>query len=369
MPARAPCSHAERTRIMLRLVDAFDFGSATLGDPPGITGTNGADSLWGTDNDDYIYGKGGNDRLKGYGGADYIDGGTGIDTVFYSDSAAGVVVNLATGRGYGGSAEGDRLVSVENVFGSLQNDTITGNDANNELYGLNGDDILKGGGGADSLDGGSGDDTLKGGGGADYLNGGDGNDTADYSNSPVWIDGYTGVSVDLQHNNGYYGEAAGDLFNSIENVTGSAYADSLYGDEGANVLRGMGGIDWLSGRGGNDRLEGGDGMYDVLSGGDGDDTLDGGIGADYLDGGAGNDIYIVDNAGDSTTEYSGVFEGIDTVRASVSYALSDTEVEVLETTDAHGTAAINLTGNVYHNRIVGNDGANVLAGLGGFDVL
>jgi serralysin len=354
---------------MPRVVEAFELWGATLADPPGITGTNAADSLWGTDAADYIYGKGGNDRLKGYGGADYLDGGTGIDTTYYSDSTAGIVVNLATGRGYGGSAEGDRLVSIENVFGSFQNDTITGNDANNELYGLNGDDILKGGGGADGIAGDSGDDILKGGGGADYLEGGDGNDTADYSNAPAWIDGYTGVSVNLLTNQGYYGDAGGDTFSGIENITGSAYADALTGNYSANVLRGMDGIDWLYGNGGNDRLEGGGGLYDVLFGGDGEDTLDGGIGADYLYGGTGNDTYIVDNAGDFIDEYLGLFDGIDTVRSSVSYTLWDTGVEGLETTDPFGTAAINLTGNIYPNRITGNAGANVLSGMGGHDVL
>jgi serralysin len=358
----------EKDRIMPRIVEGFDlFGDATLGLPAGISGTDGADSLWGTDSDDWIYGKGGNDRLKGYGGADYLDGGAGIDTVYYGDSTAGVAVNLATGRGYGGSAEGDRLVSIEYVFGSFHNDTITGNDANNELYGLNGNDVLKGAGGADGLAGDAGDDILKGGGGADYLEGGAGSDTADYSTAPAWADGYTGVSVNLQTNQGFYGDAGGDTFNGIENLTGSAYADGLTGNDGANVLRGLDGIDWLYGRGGNDTLEGGGGLYDVLFGENGDDRLDGGVGADYLYGGADNDTYIVDNGADFINEYIG--EGIDTVRTSVSYALWDTEVEVLEAADPSGTAAIDLTGNNYHNRITGNDGANVIIGLGGYDVL
>jgi Ca2+-binding RTX toxin-like protein len=52
----------------------------------------------------------------------------------------GVSVNLATGRGFGGTAEGDTYVSIENVYGSSFNDTITGNDGANELYGLDGND-------------------------------------------------------------------------------------------------------------------------------------------------------------------------------------------------------------------------------------
>ena len=38
-----------------------------------------------------------------------------FDTVFYGDSTAGVGVNLATGSGAGGSAQGDTLISIENM--------------------------------------------------------------------------------------------------------------------------------------------------------------------------------------------------------------------------------------------------------------
>ena len=134
-----------------------------------IKGTNYSDSLYGGAEADSIFGYNGNDTLKGGGGADLLDGGNGIDTIFYGDSTVGVSVDLATGRGFGGTAQGDTYVSIENVYASTYNDTLTGNDGANELYGLDGNDVLRGGGGADRLDGGNGDDILKGGGGADYL--------------------------------------------------------------------------------------------------------------------------------------------------------------------------------------------------------
>jgi Ca2+-binding RTX toxin-like protein len=109
---------------------------------------------------DIINGLNGNDTLKGFGGADRLDGGNGIDTVFYGDSSAGVGINLATGRGVGGSAQGDTLISIENVFGSNFNDTLTGTSGANQLHGQDGNDVIKGGGGNDFLDGGNGNDIL-----------------------------------------------------------------------------------------------------------------------------------------------------------------------------------------------------------------
>src|SRR5262245_19842422 len=164
-----------------------------------LTGTPQPDGLIGTAGGDFIYGFEGDDTLKGGGGADLLSGGAGFDTVDYTDSTVGVGVNLVTGHGSGGTAEGDPYFSIENVTGSLYNDSIAGDDGPNALAGLDGNDLLKGGGGNDHLLGGSGDDVLKGGGGADNLDGGGGNDTVDYSQAPA-IDGVWGVAVDLLNN-------------------------------------------------------------------------------------------------------------------------------------------------------------------------
>ena len=75
------------------------------------------------------------------------------------------------------------------------------------------------------------------------------------------------------------GDAEGDALEGIENVTGSAEADTLTGDAAANLL--SGGL-------GNDSLSGGD-EADTLLGGDGNDLLAGGEGADSLVGGDGLD--------------------------------------------------------------------------------
>ena len=43
--------------------------------------------------------------------------------------------NLAAGKGFGGAPEGDRLFSIEGVYGSYLNDTISGNAAANQFRG------------------------------------------------------------------------------------------------------------------------------------------------------------------------------------------------------------------------------------------
>ena len=63
-------------------------------------------------------------------------------------------------------------------------------------------------------------------------------------------------------------------------------------------------------------------------------------------------------------------QGIDEVRAAVSYALAGSaDIETLRTTNDNGTAAINLTGSNAGNQIIGNNGDNVINGGGGVDQL
>ena len=168
-----------------------------------------------------LYGGPGNDTLVGGMGADMLDGGSGNDTADYSDSEMdvggtemGVTVNLGAdfalvdddgtdttddqgesvmGRADQGDAEGDMLVSIENVIGSEDgNNYLTGDRHNNMLEGGDGetsgaatitredgaitptsmnafDDVLDGGRGSDVLMGGEGGDLLTGGTGSDIF--------------------------------------------------------------------------------------------------------------------------------------------------------------------------------------------------------
>nr|WP_283806333.1 DUF5801 repeats-in-toxin domain-containing protein [Bradyrhizobium viridifuturi] len=96
---------------------------------------------------------------------DTVAGGGGTDIVDYRDDTTGVTVNLQTGTGTGGSAQGDTYSSIEGILGGSGNDTLTGLAA--------GGNYLDGGAGNDTLNGGAGNDTFVlqlSGGGHDTIN-------------------------------------------------------------------------------------------------------------------------------------------------------------------------------------------------------
>jgi Ca2+-binding RTX toxin-like protein len=203
-----------------------------------LFGQAGDDWLSGLGSEDDLFGNDGDDALDGGAGADKLDGGSGRDTATYGASDQGVTVRLWAGDGRGGHAEGDRLTRVEDLSGSLFDDTLVGDDAGNHL---------SGGAGADALWGNSGDDTLEGGPGADILNGQAGQDWASYAASA------SGVTVRLWSGEGFGGDAEGDTFSGIEALRGSDHADTLVGDANDNVLSGGPGADALWGNAGTTR--------------------------------------------------------------------------------------------------------------------
>jgi Ca2+-binding RTX toxin-like protein len=391
------------------LIDIEDVDGSYFNDT--IRGDNMGNSLFGND---------GGDLLEGRGGADTLDGGLGFDTASYEHCSYSVNVRLGDpvtgvgGSASGGHAAGDVLISIENLTGSVANDVLTGNAAANRLNGLDGVDELHGGGG---------DDWISGGFAGDLIDGGSGADTADYgfATQDVFVQlGMNGAEGRANADqSSLFGNMFEDILQSIENVSGSQFNDTIYGNELANELFGMGGNDYIvSGRGG-DFIDGGSGLDavdygdsaagitialdgsagiggtaagdrlfnvevieatnfvdvltgnaadNVLEGRGGNDTLNGGAGADTLVGGFDSDTYIVDNTGDRITENGG--QGIDTVLTSVTYTLTaGADVETLATTDDAGTVAINLTGNANGNIVVGNNGNNVIAGGDGNDEL
>jgi Ca2+-binding RTX toxin-like protein len=373
-----------------------------------LNGGGGNDALRALGGDDRLDGAAGDDLLSGGDGNDTLIGGVGRDAASYADATAAVRVDLgATGAQATGGGGTDTLTWIEDVVGSTFADTLIGNAGDNALHGGAGDDQLIGLGGNDTFDGGAGIDTvsfaanvnsittvdlaltgpqsvggfegldtfvnienvvassywggtLKGDSGANWLTGGinpstlmgrGGDDVLDghngWQDTASYAEASTGVTVDLAISGPQNTGEGNDTLIGIENLTGSAFGDTLKGTSGDNILIGGAGDDTLFGRGGFNRLDGGDGIDTVfyvdaatgvqvnlnpgsafnqdtlinienvvgsafadtltgdaganaLSGGAGNDVFTGGLGRDSLTGGAGNDVFDYNALADST---------------------------------------------------------------------
>lgn len=291
-----------------------------------LIGGAGDDNLNSSTNNDQIFGGDGDDLLVGGAGADLIDGGDNTvvgDTASYvTTTGSGVTVNLLTGTATGsGHGAGDTLVGIENVVGSAFNDTLIGDGNNNVLTGGNGLDTITGGDGDDTLNGQNGDDTFIGGAGADAHNGGGGaHDKIDYAGSG------SGVFVDLRPGGaGSFGDAAGDTWTGIEDVTGSVFDDQIIGSTAANILLGGLGNDYLVSSAGADVMNGGGGTGDIAE-------------------------YLLSNAGVNIDLLAG--------SASLGHAAGDTLIGIE-----------NLIGSNFGDTLTGNNLVNQLFGYGGADTL
>ncbi|MEP3892218.1 MAG: calcium-binding protein [Hellea sp.] len=139
-----------------------------------LNGGDGVDVLYGQFGDDIMTGGAGNDFFIGDSGSDSHDGGAGIDTVNYLTATSGVTFDMGS-SGTGGDAFGDTYTSIERIFGSSFDDSMTGSSGNETLFGNGGDDYLNGAGGNDTLIGGAGTDSYgynTGSGGADVISNG-----------------------------------------------------------------------------------------------------------------------------------------------------------------------------------------------------
>ena len=308
-------------------IDVATFASLTgSAHNDSLTGDYRMNVLNGGDGIDSLDGRGGWDMLIGGAGADRLDGGESgavaddpstnadetraedVDWAVYRDAEGGVTVNLQTGMGTAGDADGDELDNIELVWGSSDEDngdTFIASDGADLIHGDLGSDtvsyeasssgvtvLLNDAFDDESWDGMPTDVVIQ---SSDRSFAGSlGLPDEDLAPAQRLLDKDGMVTADPDENvNG----AAGDRLGGIENITGSDYDDSLTGDSNANTLNGGGGEDTLNGLAGDDTLNGGAGEdtlnggvgADTLSGGAGDDTLDGGDGNDTLNGGAGDD--------------------------------------------------------------------------------
>ena len=325
-----------------------------------LRGGDGDDVLRGEAGDDRVDGDADNDVLVGGAGTDEILGGEGIDVVDYSQETGGVgvTVDLSLGTATDTFGDADFLTELENVIGTAQRDTLTGDDGDNILEGRAFSDTLVGGAGNDTLLGGDGSDVLGGGLGDDILDGGAGlGDRASYASATA------GVMVDLSTGTANGGDG-NDILIDIEYVSGSNFTDQINGDAGDNRL---------SGRAGDDVIIAGDG-FDWLQGNAGDDILDGGAGPDRVNYQfAGGSVVVDLSAGTA----SGA-DGNDTL-ISIEQAIgsnSDDTLKAIETGDVSGNSGLFgiggndvLIGGAGIDHLDGGDGDDTLTGGAGTDGL
>jgi RTX calcium-binding nonapeptide repeat (4 copies) len=150
----------------------LSVSGAGIGSPGGIlTGGAGDDTLSGAGDRDTLIGGPGDDAISPGNTAqglvaEIIDGGEGSrDSVGFVSFSPPVTVSLdGVANDSFATVPNARpltISGIEDVSGTFGNDTITGNDGSNILYGLAGNDTVTGGGGIfDIVRGGLGVDTL-----------------------------------------------------------------------------------------------------------------------------------------------------------------------------------------------------------------
>jgi Ca2+-binding RTX toxin-like protein len=320
-----------------------------------IDGGEGNDTLAAGDGDDEVSGGAGDDTIVGGhgGGDDIYDGGADTDTVSYTSTTLGVVVDLAAGTASGPEIDSDTLIDIENVVGGAGDDRIGGNAA------------------------------------ANVLAGGEGTDTAvfsglrsDYTIEALATPGSYRVTdnrigpndgIDLvsdfelfEFSDGTIAEAdildePPPVFNVIDGTPGNDR--NLKGTAGADQINALAGHDIVDAKGGDDLIIAGAG-HDLVNAGNGNDTVVAAVND-------GNDLYYGDSGAD-TFDFSQT-----SAAATVSLGTTifgHTLNGVGHATGAQiGTDALlsfeNAIGGSGNDTITGDNLANVLSGGAGNDTI
>ncbi|MEQ1576886.1 MAG: tandem-95 repeat protein, partial [Hyphomicrobium sp.] len=233
-----------------------------------LYGFGGDDFLHGGSADDKLYGGDNNDNLIGYFGFDTLSGGNGDDVLQPGHDAQFDFVDGGAGTGdwvsyeEAGNAFGiiadlsnalvgaeDFITNVENIRGTNQGDTLSGDNLDNRIEGLNGLDTMFGLDGTDTF-------VLVFDGVVDVIDGGNQIDWATYENEKGGVFAALG------------GTSVGgnsDILANVDYLRGSLGNDFLLGDAQANRIEGWGGSDVLTGAGGGDDLVGGSGGNNTAS--------------------------------------------------------------------------------------------------------
>jgi len=341
---------------------------------PGLkVDVQGIEDLTGGEGNDHLTGDAKDNILTGGAGDDVLNGGAGFDMVSYEADGVdgGVTIDMSKATQSNGAHGVDTFISIEGVWGTRFDDTLTNADGGH-IYGGAGNDKLFGTGGG-LLVGGDGDDTLTAVIGGDDLYGGAGNDMislasgsgenltaplADGGAGDDYISFQTGFGhfivdggegsdwLDLLSVTNPFGQSltvdlriAGEQaliadrfyvnISNIENVRGSGLADHIIGNAADNIIEGFGG----------------------------DDVIDGGAGFDIASYSASMGVRI-----DLRQEVQ------DNSAAGPSGSGVDHLISI-EGVIGSAIAPDTLTGNDAKNYLSGLGGNDTLSGLGGDDIL
>ena len=229
-----------------------------------ITSFGGDDDIRGGINVNKIHAGAGNDTIRGGSNVDTIFAGSGSDLIIIENSDFFDNVHGGTGvdtldhsaaNAYSGNdvldfnmgtmifnSTGQALASVTNI--EIFKDNNNANNITTSAIGMTivangGNDQVTGLGGDDTIDGGLDNDTLTG--GANTTIG----DTVSFA-SFVAVSGNLGITIDLNDTRPQDTGAGLDTISGFENVTGSAFDDTIRGSNAShNILNGMGGNDTI----------------------------------------------------------------------------------------------------------------------------
>jgi Ca2+-binding RTX toxin-like protein len=352
-------------------------------------------TLTGNSLDNLIQGGSGDDSIDGGTGNDNMQGGLGDDS-YVVDALGDTVTELSSG-GVDTVRTSLSIYALEanvetlRTTGAAASHTFTGNSLNNTITGGTLADIIDGGAGNDTISGGTGADAMTGGAGDDTFtvdnvgdtvveNGGEGIDTVKTS-----LTTYT-LGADVENVVGTKGGGGGQTLtgNSLNNSFSDAGAANTFigglGDD-SYVVDANGDVVTENTNEGTDSVSTSLASYTLaanvenvigtLAGGGQTITGNGLVnemsdlgGANTFKGGIGDDLYTIDNAGDSIVENAN--EGIDSVKTALASYTLTANVENLQGTLATGQT---LTGSAVDNLIMGGAGNDTLNGGGGNDTL
>ncbi len=330
----------------LEIIQGSNFADTMFGNDVSNTFLGGGsnDLLQGGAGDDFLFGESDRDTIEGGAGADLIDGGAGRDFVDYSNDPqnglVGVNVDLTLNTATDGYGDTDTLNAIENIQGSVYDDILKGDAGENTLLGNDGNDTFLASGGSDSIDGGNDVDVI------------------DFNTPEITAK----VFVDLVNNSATQGGITINYtITNVENIIGTDFIDTIYGDSNDNYLRVGLSTDTLQGNEGNDILEGEDGN-DILQGGLGDDTLDGGLGNDRLVGDAGHDTFIGGDGFD-LVDYRNFGNGTQGIDIDMRTGGTDNVGDI----DVFNGDVESLYGTSRDDTVIGTDDANYIYGYEGND--